>query len=137
MLYSEFGSYSEPCQISTMKLFCENSLRLLAGFSIRPWFKIKTICPFLSFLHPPSALPLRFHKILIPLFNLLRTFQLFSIGRLMNFPENVLLCRSCLLLKNYSCSLFSLKSWFHFTTSSFFITNTVSEIIFTFSFNLL
>ena len=25
LAYSEFAAYSEPCQISTMKLFCENS----------------------------------------------------------------------------------------------------------------
>ena len=40
-------------------------------------------------------------------------------------------------MKNYSCTLFSLKSRFRLTTSSIFISNTVSEIIFTFSFNLL
>ena len=83
------------------------SLSLSFGFSI---------CTFIK----------RFIKYSFSLFHLFRTFQLFSLARLMIFPRN-------LLLKNSFYILYTL--WiFSFFPSSTFITTTVPEIIYTFSF---
>ena len=105
LTYPEPVVCSEPFQrfhlFVSFRILCNPSIfricgifRTLSNISDGAFLR-KQLTPFSRILTIPliwnkNYLPLkRFHKILIPLFNLHHTFQMFLFGRLINFPGNL------------------------------------------------
>ena len=59
------------------------------------------ICHFLFPFNPAIVLPLKVHKVLIRLFNLLHSFQLLYVAKLMHLPESIVLFPFLLLKNSY------------------------------------